>query len=238
MDEEEDYDYDSINEIKDEYSDIDDEIISMTMRTGVYNDCCMKMCISDFDDDFISKLKADLSKLSESEKRIFLFSMISIKVERLHCKKAFSNNFIYTVKEYGILRNVCKKAFIYLYDTTPTIVRTLCGKLTTNILIPTDNRGKHENNLTISEQTKDLIKVHFFNTLESPTIFKCCTKNFGQPNISKMWLDFKGKYNKMGFRVSRCTYTKYVRTLLTPDALSKFKSANEARKIYKKIYNK
>jgi len=42
--------------------------------------------------------------------------------------------------------------------------------MTIGHVIPTDNRGKHSNRMTISDEAKVAIKEHFFGVLKSPTV--------------------------------------------------------------------
>lgn len=184
------------------------------------NYCCSDKCLSAFDDEFKSRLKSELSQLSSSEKHIYLFAMISINKEAKSRTKPSKSyfQFHYTVKEYGITRYVCKSAFMTLHETTHAHVRTLCKKMSENNLIPKDKRGRHEKQPTISENMKQQVKVHFYQTMESSNvsellilstipmiylkcyfacvsqIFQCAKTHCGEPNISKLWLDFK-KHN-------------------------------------------
>ncbi|VVC40918.1 Hypothetical protein CINCED_3A006661 [Cinara cedri] len=221
------------NDCKTEYfsdfnedTDADDD--TMTRDEDDFEYCCTDKCLSTFDDEFKSRLKSDLSQLSASEKHIYLFAMISISKEKKSCTKPKSNfQFNYTVKEYGITRYVCKSAFMSLHDTTHAHVRTLCKKMSENNLIPKDKRGRHEKQPTISEDMKEQVKSHFFKILETPTIFKCAKKAFGEPNITKLWLDFKKNHG----HIARSTYSKYIRQCITTETLTKFMCANEARNI-------
>lgn len=199
--------------------------------------CCKNQCMLSFDDQFKCRLKSDLSKLSKKEKYIFLFGMISINEDKKNDPtiSKSSKYFQYTVKEYGIPRTVCKSAFVSMHDTTPSLVRTLCLKMNQDHLIPTDKRGRQDQQATISDEKKESIKTHFFKTLESPNIFKCSKKRSGQPNITQLWLDYKKKH--VGI-LSRSTYTKYIRSFLTEDILSKFFCANEAHLILIQLNNK
>lgn len=136
------------------------------------NYCCKHNCLSEFDDEFKSKLKYDLSLLSNPEKRIYLFALISINESRMCSSKKTKSTkyFEYTVKEYGISRFVCKTAFIALHGTTLSFVRTLHTKMVEGCLIPTDNRGKQQQRVISMLNTKALIKDHLFSILESPNV--------------------------------------------------------------------
>lgn len=131
--------------------------------------CCKDKCLMMFDDEFKTRLKFDLWKLSNLERRIFLFAMISIN-EKKRNSGLKSKCFQYSVKEYGVVRSVCKTAFIVLHGVTKSVVRNLTEKMISNHLVPTDKRGKHEKHLTIPLPVKELIKTHLFETLESPTV--------------------------------------------------------------------
>jgi len=98
--------------------------------------------------------------------------MISIDENKINATKIVKSSkyFQYAVKHYGVTRSVCKTAFVILHDTTPSLLRTLCTKMTIGHVIPTDNRGKHSNRMTISDETKVAIKEHFFGVLKSPTV--------------------------------------------------------------------
>lgn len=158
----------------DSCSDLEDEKKPIVETLGNADDgyCCKHKCISMFDDEFKLRLKSDLSRLDRSARHVYLFAMISIGEEKKHLGKVVKSAkaFQYAVKEYGVLRYVCKTAFILLHDTTLSLVRTLCKKMATNHLIPSDNRGRHENRHTISVKTQEQIKVHFFETLHSPDV--------------------------------------------------------------------
>lgn len=171
---------DNVNEIvgHDETDDEYEEKITIPETDD--NNCCLLKCMMNFDDEFKSRLKLDLSKISKSEKRIYLFAMISINEERINCSKMSKSSkyFHYTVKEYGVSRSVCKKAFLILHDTTPALLRTLCNQLSTNHLIPVDKRGRHHKRATIPEETKELIKSHFFQTMDSPDVSHIQIINF------------------------------------------------------------
>jgi len=125
-----------------------------------------------FDDEFKNRVKSDLSQLKSFEKNIYLFAMISINEKKINATKIIKSSkyFQYAVKHYGVTRSVCKSAFVTLHDTTLSMVRTLCMKMTIGHTIPTDDRGKHNNRLTISDETKDAIKEHFFSILKSPNV--------------------------------------------------------------------
>lgn len=133
--------------------------------------CCMNQCLSSFDNQFKCRLKSDLSELNNKEKHIFLFGMISINEEKKNDPKITKSSkyFQYTVREYGVSRIVCKTAFIAIHDTTQSLVRTLCKKMSQNYLVPTDKRGRHEQT-TIPEEMKESIKTHFFKTIDSPNV--------------------------------------------------------------------
>lgn len=136
------------------------------------NYCCTDKCLSTFDDEFKSCLKSELSQLSSSEKHIYLFAMISKNTgtkSRSKPSKSFFQ-FHYTVKEYGITRYVCKSAFMSLHEATHAQIRTLCKKMSDNNLIPKDKRGRHEKQQTISENMKQQMKSHFYQTLESSNV--------------------------------------------------------------------
>lgn len=154
-------------------SDDPDHLAEGELRKPSVDECCRNMCLARFDDDFKSSLKSDLSRLSRTEKLIYLFSMLSVNEKVRGRQKGTtksSKHFEYIVKEYGVPRPVCKTAFITMHDTTPGMVRNLCVKMAGGYLIPTDQRGKHERQPTISEQTKELIKSHFSETLQSNTV--------------------------------------------------------------------
>lgn len=164
-------------DIDSEIDDLDDTDTEFETKhslesTVVDNNCCRNKCLLMFDDDFKSSLKSKLSALQSMEKKIYLFAMISINETQKSLKKSAKSSkyYEYTVKEYGIHRSVCKSAFIILHDTTPAMVRSLCEKMSINCLIPTDQRGKHVNQPTISEHTKKMIKSHFCDTLQSPDV--------------------------------------------------------------------
>lgn len=168
-------DIDECKELNDEFGEMDDKQNSdvENMETAANGAdtliCCKDKCLLMFDDEFRTQLNSDLSTLSFLEKRIFLFSMISIDEKK---KKSGVNSrvFQYSVKEYGILRSVCKIAFISLHNTTQSMVRNLCYKMIANQLIPIDKRGKHKKQQTIPEPAKELIKTHLFDTLNSPDV--------------------------------------------------------------------
>jgi len=136
------------------------------------DNCCSNKCLFMFDDEFKTRLKTDLSQLQRFEKHIYLFAMISIDENKINATKIIKSSkyFQYAVKHYGVTRSVCKSAFVTLHDTTPSLVRTLCMKMTIGHIIPTDNRGKHDNRLTIPDETKVAIKDHFFSILKSPNV--------------------------------------------------------------------
>lgn len=156
------------------YVDSDDENYSNTepIDNKIESYCCSNKCLWLFDDEFKSCLKNSLSLLSNSEKRIYLFAMISMNEEKKMSKPTLKSSkfFQYSVKEYGISRSVCKNAFISLHNTTLAMVRTLCLKMRANFLIPTDKRGKHEKQPAISERMRFTIKEHLLQILESPDV--------------------------------------------------------------------
>ncbi|XP_060861477.1 uncharacterized protein LOC132938575 [Metopolophium dirhodum] len=199
-------------------------------------DCCSNKCLLTFDDEFKTRLKTDMSQLQNFEKKIYLFAMISINESKINATKIIKSSkyFQYTVKYYGVNQSVCKSAFVILHDTTPALVRTLCMKMAVGHITPVDGRGKHSNRLTVSDETKNAIKEHFFSILKSPDIFKCAKKNLGQPNISQLWISFKQEHG----HVSRSTYTKYIQSLLTPEVVSNFMCANKAKQILQYINKK
>lgn len=165
-----DYYYDS----EDQEENIDTEYETKPLMTAEVDDnnCCSNKCLLRFDDEFKLRLKAELSELQKFEKHIYLFAMISIDENKINATKIVKSSkyFQYTVKEYGVARSVCKVAFVTLHDTTLSLVRTLCNKMTLGHLIPTDKRGKHKNHPAISKQTQHLIKKHFFDTMASADV--------------------------------------------------------------------
>lgn len=157
----------------DEYSDSEDDKKLELKSSGIIdNYCCKHKCLLMFDDEYKSRLKSDLSRLDQSTRNVYLFAMISIGAEKKRLGKVIKSSkaFQYAVKEYGVLRYVCKTAFVLLHGTTLSLVRTLCKKMATNHLIPLDNRGRHENRHTITKETQEQIKIHFFETLHSPDV--------------------------------------------------------------------
>jgi hypothetical protein len=157
----------------DEYSDSEDEKKLILKSSGISNDyCCKHKCLSTFDDEYKSRMKSDLARLDQLTRNVYLFAMISIGAEKKRCGKVIKSSkaFQYAVKEYGVLRYVCKTAFVLLHGTTLSLVRTLCKKMATNHLIPLDNRGRHENRPTITKEIQEQIKIHFFETLHSPNV--------------------------------------------------------------------
>jgi len=98
--------------------------------------------------------------------------MISINENKINATKIIKSSkyFQYAVKYYGVNQSVCKSAFVILHDTTPALVRTLCMKMTVGHITPVDGRGKHNNRLTVSDETKTAIKEHFFSILKSPNV--------------------------------------------------------------------
>ncbi|XP_050543999.1 uncharacterized protein LOC126907037 [Daktulosphaira vitifoliae] len=216
----------------DEYENLDDK---KDLNYDEINEkqCCSCNCLKMFEDDFRIRLKTEMSKLTMSEKRIYLFALISMNEQKklnYYDKGKSSKFFQYRVKEFGIFRDVCKNAFVILHGTTMALVRNLCQKIKAKYLFPNDERGRHDNHLTISNEKKEKIKVHFFSILESPSIFKCA-KKIGHPNISQLWLDFKNNHG----HVARSTYTKYIASLLTPEVRMKYMCANEARLILQEL---
>lgn len=151
--------------------DMDTQVDS-TMSQSPNSMCCISNCLKMFDEEFKSRLKYELSLLSKSEKRIYLFAMISIK-DGKHSNGTvlkFSKMFEYTVKEYGVSRLVCKTAFVILHDSSMSMIRTLCNKMCAKFLIPTDERGKHNNKHALPEDMQELIRIHFLSILESPAV--------------------------------------------------------------------
>lgn len=146
-------------------------------------DCCHKVCLSNFDVSFRSHLKSSLSKLNKSEKQIYLFGMISINEDkqfRPGSVKTSSKLFKYGVRKNGEMFYVCKTAFMDLHATTVNAVRTLCSKMMNkNILIPSDNRGKHQKHYFIPESTQELIEAHFYSILESTSVSLCHLSRVG-----------------------------------------------------------
>lgn len=134
--------------------------------------CCTNKCLLMFDDEFKTRFKMDLSLLQKFEKNIYLFAMISINRNKINATKIIKSSkyFQYAVKHYGVNQSVCKTAFVILHDTTPSLVRTLCMKMTIGHNTPTDNRGRHNNRSTIPDETKVAIKEHFFSILKSPNV--------------------------------------------------------------------
>lgn len=163
---------DNLNDAVDREETDDKHDVKKSILKTDDDSCCLLKCLTQFDDEFKSRLKLDLSKISKPEKRIYLFAMISINEERISCKNMTKSAkyFQYTVKDYGVLRSVCKTAFLILHDTTPALLRTLCNQLSTNHLVPVDKRGRHTKRATIPEETKELIKSHFFQTMDSPSV--------------------------------------------------------------------
>lgn len=145
---------------------------NQSLDTDVDDICCSNKCLLTFDDEFKDRLKMDMSRLQRFEKHIYLFAMISIDENKINATKIIKSSkyFQYAVKHYGVNRSVCKSAFVTLHDTTLSLVRTLCMKMTIGHIIPTDNRGKHNNRLTIPDETKVAIKEHFFSILKSPNV--------------------------------------------------------------------
>ncbi|XP_060841995.1 uncharacterized protein LOC132922469 [Rhopalosiphum padi] len=234
MDELDDGDFKDEFDTDDQEEDSDAEYDNPpSSKTEVDDNCCSNKCLLRFDDEFKTRLKSDLSQLQRFEKHIYLFAMISIDRNKINATKIVKSSkyFQYAVKHYGVTQSVCKSAFVILHDTTPSLVRTLCTKMTIGHIIPTDNRGKHSNRMTIPDETKDAIKEHFFSILKSPNIFKCAKKNLGQPNISQLWISFKQKHG----HISRSTYTKYIQSFLTPEVVSNFMCANQAKQILQYI---
>ncbi|XP_016665046.1 uncharacterized protein LOC100168562 [Acyrthosiphon pisum] len=225
------YDYDSEDQEED---DTDTEYDNPPSPKTTFGDnCCTNKCLLMFDDEFKTRFKADMSLLQKFEKNIYLFAMISINRNKINATKIIKSSkyFQYAVKHYGVNQSVCKSAFVILHDTTPALVRTLCMKMTVGHNTPVDGRGKHNNRSTISDETKVAIKDHFFSILKSPNIFKCAKKNLGQPNISQLWISFKQEHG----HISRSTYTKYIQSLLTPEVVSNFMCANQAKQILQYI---
>jgi len=136
------------------------------------DNCCSKNCLTLFDNKYKCQLQNSLSRLKSFEKSLYLYGMISINEDKKNATKIIKSSkyFQYAVKHYGVTRTVCKSAFVTLHDTTPSLVRTLCMKMTVGHILPTDNRGKHNNRLTISDETKVVIKEHFFSILKSPNV--------------------------------------------------------------------
>lgn len=163
--------YHEFNETNDlQHSDVENMETTEVVSNGVnIKNCCKDKCLSMFDDEFKTRLKSDLSTLSFLEKRIFLFALININ-EKKQKSGVKSKFFEYSVKEYGVLRSVCKIAFISIHNITQATVRTLCEKMIDNHLVPTDKRGKHENHHSLPESIKELIRMHLINTLESPDV--------------------------------------------------------------------
>lgn len=152
----------------DEDSDDSDDDKEMVHGRGY---CCSRRCESMFDDEFKSLLKSSMSKLSISEKRIHLFTMITVdKKKPLRKKKGAKPRpcFEYVVKEYGVLRGVCKTAFVRLHGASLSMVRHMRDQV--HKILPTDQRGKHGRKTTVPKETQELIKSHLFKVLESPTV--------------------------------------------------------------------
>ncbi|CAI6367475.1 unnamed protein product [Macrosiphum euphorbiae] len=199
-------------------------------KTKPGGSCCTNKCLLMFDDEFKTRFKTEMSLLQKFEKDIYLFAMISINRNKINATKIVKSSkcFQYAFKHNGVNQSVCKSAFVILHDTTPTVVRTLCMKMKLGHNTPVDGRGKHSNRLTISDQTQVAIKEHLFSILRSPNmISKCAKKNLGQPNISKLWISFKQEHG----HIVRSTYTRYIQTLLTPNVVSSFMCANQAKQI-------
>jgi len=173
MDELDDGDFKDEFDTDDQEEDSDAEYDNPpSSKTEVDDNCCSNKCLLRFDDEFKTRLKSDLSQLQRFEKHIYLFAMISIDRNKINATKIVKSSkyFQYAVKHYGVTQSVCKSAFVILHDTTPSLVRTLCTKMTIGHIIPTDNRGKHSNRMTIPDETKDAIKEHFFSILKSPNV--------------------------------------------------------------------
>lgn len=155
--------------------------------------CCTKFCLTQLDDEFKSKLKSFLSKLSRSEKQIFLFGMISLNEKKHSNSKPVqksAKNFQYSIKKNGVLWDVCKIAFIELHDTTIHVIRNLCMKMLKKDLVPFDDRGKHDNTSSISEKTKNLIETHFFTILKTPSVslFRLNLNCYSNDNFCKIYI--------------------------------------------------
>lgn len=157
--------------------------------------CCTKFCLTQLDDEYKSKLKSYLSKLSRSEKQIFLFGMISLDGKKHSSSKPVqksAKNFQYNIKINGVLWGVCKIAFIELHGTTIHVIRNLCMKMLKKDLVPFDDRGKHDNLSSISEKTKNLIETHFYTILKTPSVSlfhlncNCCSID----NFCKIYISF------------------------------------------------
>ncbi|XP_060864746.1 uncharacterized protein LOC132940952 isoform X2 [Metopolophium dirhodum] len=223
--------YDSDDQEEDDTDAEYDNSPSPKTKSG--DSCCTNKCLLMFDDEFKTRFKSDMSLLQKFEKSIYLFAMISIDRNKINATKIIKSSkcFQYAVKHHGVNQTVCKSAFVILHDTTPSLVRTLCVKMTVGHNTPVDGRGKHSNRLAISDETQVAIKEHFFSILKSPNIFKCAKKNLGQPNISQLWISFKQKHG----HISRSTYTKYIQSLLTPEVVSSFMCANQAKQILQYI---
>lgn len=133
--------------------------------------CCSRRCESMFDDEFKSLLKSSMSKLSLSEKRIHLFTMITVDhrnpIRKKKCAKP-RPCFEYVVKEYGVSRSVCKTAFIRLHGASLSMVRRTCDQALE--ILPLDRRSKNGKKTTVPKETQKLIKSHLFSVLESPTV--------------------------------------------------------------------
>ncbi|XP_050443539.1 uncharacterized protein LOC126847393 [Adelges cooleyi] len=194
--------------------------------------CCGCNCIRMFDQEFKKRLLIEMSRLSDSEKRIYLFALISLKEQKKFnsVKPKPTKVFQYSIKEYGVTRVICKNSFITLHGTTIALVRNLCHKMRSNCLFPTDKRGKHEKRPTIPDKMKEQIRLHFFSILDSPVIFSCA-KKLGKPNVSKMWMHFIKNHG----HIARSTYTKYIASLLTPEVRMKYMCANEAKLILQEL---
>jgi len=152
-------------------SDADDDQ-EEDFKKSTDENCCLNKCLFMFDENFKTNLKMDLSRLKSFEKSLYLYGMISINEDKKNATKIIKSSkyFQYAVKHYGVTRSVCKSAFVTLHDTTPSLVRTLCMKMAIGHIIPTDDRGKHNNRLTIPDETKVAIKDHFFSILKSPNV--------------------------------------------------------------------
>lgn len=157
--------------------------------------CCTKFCLTQLDHEFKSKLKSFLSKLSRSEKQIFLFGMISLDEKKHSSSKPVqksAKNFQYHIKINGVLWGVCKIAFIDLHDTTIHVIRNLCMKMLKKDLVPFDDRGKHDNMSSISEKTKNLIETHVYTILKTPSVslFHLNCNCYSIDNFCKMYVSF------------------------------------------------
>lgn len=144
----------------------DDE---MGTDKGVF--CCVKRCESMFNNGFKSLLKSSVSKLSWSEKRIFLFTMVTVNKTKTHrnikCPKQHLC-FRYVVKEFGVERPVCKKAFVRLHGVTLSMVNSVLDNVYE--ILPLDGRGKHNNHHTIPKELQELIRIHLFKVIDSHAV--------------------------------------------------------------------